>query len=251
MLVVTVACAAAGAALLAQHAIRYPPTKQVDHLDTYHGVDVPDRYRWLEDARAPETTAWVEAQNRLTQAYLAAFRDKVGARVRALSAYTRYSGTRGGASAFRKGPHLFFKRQDPGQAQPIVYLQGALDAAPEVLLDPNTWSPDGTARLGQFSPSADGRFVAYGISQGGSDWQEYRVIEVATRRTLPDRLRWIKGNYAHWHGDGFYYSRYPAPPPGQELTAVNENNAAYFHRLGAPQDDDRLVHADPERGARV
>jgi prolyl oligopeptidase len=246
-LVLAVVSAGAAATTVLGQPLQYPQTRQVEHQDTYHGVAVHDPYRWLEDMTAPETRSWVDAQNRLTQKYLMElpFRSDIQARVRAINGYTRHSGVRGASSAFRKGPFLFFKKQEPGQAQPLVYFQRALDAEPEVLLDPNQWSADGTALLGLFSPSPDGKFVTYGISQGGSDWQEYRVIEVATRRALPDRLRWIKGNYAHWHGNGFYYSRYPAPPAGQERTAVNEHHAAYFHRLGDEQRDDRLVHADP------
>lgn len=223
-------------------------SRTVDQVDLYHGVAVRDPYRWLEDASAPETKAWVDAQNRLTETYLdtAPFRRQVEERVRALNAFTRTLGPKPCCGPLQAGPYIFLAKQEAGLPQPVVYVQRGLRATPEVLLNPNEWSVDGTAALGQFAPSRDGRYVVYGVRQGGSQWQEYRIIEVGTRRHLPDRLQWIIGQYTTWHGDGFFYARPAPPPPGQELTAPIEHHSVYYHRLGAPQAEDALIHAEPE-----
>lgn len=218
----------------------YPPTRKVDHVDTYHGVEVPDPYRWLEDDYSPETAAWVEAQNKVTFAYLEKipYRADILARIREVNDYPRYS------APYRKGENFFFRMNEGQQNQDVLYVQKGLDGTPEVLLDPNTWSEDATVRLTLFSLSKDGRYAVYGISKSGSDWQEYKVIEIATKKTLPDTLEWIKVSGASWAGDGFFYSRYPAPPKGRELSAANENHQVFFHRLGTSQADDVLVFED-------
>jgi prolyl oligopeptidase len=230
----------------AQHALDYPKTRKGDHVDVYHGVRVPDPYRWLEDETSDETARWIEAQNRVTFGYLEQipFRERMKARLRQIHDYPRYS------APSRKGDYFFFSRNDGLQNQSVLYVQKGLDAEPEVLLDPNTWSPDGTVRLTVFSPSKDARHAVYGISQSGSDWQEYRVIEIASRTTLEDRLEWIKVSGASWHGDGFFYSRYPAPEAGRELSSANENHQVYYHRLGTPQSDDELIFEDPAHPQR-
>jgi prolyl oligopeptidase len=239
--VLTVASAALGAQQL-----HYPATRRVDHVDTYHGTKVPDPYRWLEDDNSEETAAWVEAQNKVTFPYLEniPFRKHFQERVLALNKYERYS------APSRKGPYFFFSRNEGLQNQSVLFIQKGIDGSPEVLLDPNTWSEDGTTRLTVFAPSKDARYAVYGVSRSGSDWQEYKVIELATKKTLPDTIEWVKVSSAAWHGDGFFYSRYPVPEKGREKASINENHQVYFHRLGTRQSADTLVYEDARNPQR-
>jgi prolyl oligopeptidase len=239
---VTLACAA----LVAQAPLQYPPTRKVDHVDVYHGRKVPDPYRWLEDDNSAETAAWVEAQNKVTFPYLEKipFRKHFQNRVLALNKYERYT------APSRKGPYFFFRKNEGLQDQNVLYIQKGIDGTPEVLLDPNTWSADGTTRLTVFAPSKDAKYAVYGVSRSGSDWQEYKVIELATKKTLPDTVEWVKVSGAAWHGNGFFYSRYPAPEKGREKASINENHQVYFHRLGTPQSSDTLVYEDAKNPQR-
>jgi prolyl oligopeptidase len=218
----------------------YPETRTVDHVDVYHGVEVPDPYRWLEDDMSEETAAWVRAQNEVTFAHLEQIpgRDVLKARLERLFDYERYT------APSRKGDWFFFSKNDGLQNQSVLYVQRGLDGEPEVLLDPNEWSEDGTVRLTTFVPSQDGRFAVYGISRSGSDWQEYKVIEIASKETQSDTIEWIKVSAPAWHGQGFFYSRYPQPEAGRELSSANENHQVYYHRLGTSQADDVLVYED-------
>jgi prolyl oligopeptidase len=236
-----VAALLATAALAAQ-SLQYPATTRVDHVDTYHGVKVPDPYRWLEDDNSAETAAWVAAQNQVTFGYLdkIPYRDALTSRLLELNDYEKYS------SPSRKGPYVFFSKNDGLQNQSVLYMQQGFDSAPEVLLDPNAWSEDGTVRLSNFAPSKDAKHAVYGISRSGSDWQEYKVIDLATKQTLSDSIEWVKVSGVAWHGDGFYYSRYPAPEKGMEKASVNENHQVYFHRVGTPQSADQLVYQDAD-----
>jgi prolyl oligopeptidase len=220
--------------------LSYPETKKLDQVDDYHGVKVADPYRWLEDENSAETSAWVEAQNKVTFAYLERipFRQQLAARLEKLYNYPKYS------SPSRRGEYFFFTKNDGLQNQSVYYIQKGLDGTPEVLIDPNKLSEDGTSRLGTFSLSREGKTLVYGISKGGSDWQEYYVMDVATKQTQPDHLEWVKVSGVAWAGDGFYYSRYPAPEKGKELTSKNENHQVYFHRLGTAQSADELVYED-------
>ncbi len=195
MPVVMFAMLFASALVLAQQ-FQYPATKKVDHVDTYHGTKVPDPYRWLEDDNSPETKAWVEAQNKVTFPYLEriAFRAQLQTRVKALNDYEKYS------APSRKGPYFFFRKNDGLQNQSVLYIQKGLDGAPEVLIDPNAWSTDGTMRLTVFAPSRDAEYAVYGISRSGSDWQDYKVMELSTKKTLPDTVEWVKVSGVAWHG---------------------------------------------------
>ncbi|HEX7779874.1 MAG TPA: prolyl oligopeptidase family serine peptidase, partial [Vicinamibacterales bacterium] len=203
-------------------------------------MKVADPYRWLEDDNSPETAAWVEAQNTLTFGYLdrIPFRKSLTDRVIALNNYERIS------APFRKGPYVFFSKNDGLQNQSVLYVQKGMTGAPEVLLDPNTWSEHGTTRLGAFAPSKDARFAVYGVSESGSDWQTYRVIDLASKKTLSDSIAWVKVSGVAWHGDGFYYSRYPAPEKGKEKASINEDHQVYFHKMGTSQSADALVFED-------
>jgi len=226
--------------------LQYPQTRKVDHKDTYHGVEVADPYRWLEDANSPETAEWVGQQNKVTFGYLETipFRAKMKERLTALYNYPKYS------APSRRGDYYFFSKNDGLQNQSVLYVQKGLDGTPEVLLDPNKFSDDGTARLGAFALSRDGKYAAYGISKGGSDWQEYRVMEVQSRRQLPDSLQWVKVSGIAWQGDGFYYSRYDAPEKGKELSSKNEGHKVYYHKVGTSQSEDELVFEDPANPQR-
>jgi prolyl oligopeptidase len=244
------AAAVAVAAVVASAAdevrLAYPTTRKVDHVDTYHGVQVPDPYRWLEDDNSAETAAWVKAQNAVTFGYLEKipYRGKVLDRLTRLYNYPKYS------APTRRGEHYFFTKNDGLQNQSVHYVQKGLDGTPDVLIDPNTLSPDGTTRLAQFSLSKDGRYAVVGLSKGGSDWQDYRVMEIATRKMLPDELKWVKVSGASWAGNGFFYSRYPEPEKGKELSTKNENHQVYFHAVGTPQSADLLVFEDPKNPQR-
>ena len=227
-------------ALVAQQ-LQYPTTRKVDHVDTYHGTKVPDPYRWLEDDMSKETAAWVEAQNKVTFPYLEAipYRKQLHARVVELNNYPKYT------SPSRKGPYYFFYKNDGLQNQSVLYIQKGLDGTPEVLIDPNAWEGDGTTRLGAFAVSADAKYAVYGISKSGSDWQQYKVMELATKKTLADTLDWVKVSGVAWHDDGFYYSRYPEPGKGKsEKAAINEDHRVYFHKVGTPQSKDRQIYQD-------
>jgi prolyl oligopeptidase len=238
--------AATGFLTSAQQPLQYPKTRKVDHVDIYHGVKVPDPYRWLEDDNSPETARWVEEQNRVTFAYLERipYRSQIKRRLEQLYNYPKYS------APFRKGEYFFFSKNDGLQNQSVLYLQRGLEGEAEVLLDPNKFSEDGTSRLTTFELSKTGKYAVYGLSKGGSDWQEYFVLEVATKKTLPDHLKWIKVSSVAWHGDGFFYSRYPEPEKGRELSFKNENHKVYYHRLGTPQSEDELVYEDPANPQR-
>ncbi|HSK79832.1 MAG TPA: prolyl oligopeptidase family serine peptidase [Thermoanaerobaculia bacterium] len=225
--------------------IVYPSSPRVEQVDDYHGVKVPDPYRWLEDPDSVETRAWVEAQNKVTSAFLEAIpeREAIRDRLTELWNYERYS------VPFKEGGRYFYLRNDGLQNQNVFYRLDRLDGKPEVVLDPNTLSQDGTVALVGMSVSEDGKLLAYGLSSGGSDWQEWHVREVETGKDLPDHLRWVKFSDAAWTHDhkGFYYSRYDEPRPGRQLEDANFYQKLYYHRLGTPQSEDELVYERPDQ----
>lgn len=226
--------------LTSTQTLQYPATRTVDHVDTYHGTRVPDPYRWLEDDTSAETAAWVEAQNKVTFAYLEKipFRAQLLKRLNALYDYAKYS------TPSRKGSNYFFTKNDGLQNQSVLYIQRGLEGTPEVLIDPNAWSADGTVRLAGFAPSKDGTLLAYAVSKSGSDWQEINVMNLTTRKPLADKVEWVKVSGIAWRDQGFYYSRYPTPPKGKELSSVNENHQVFYHRVGTTQAEDTLVFED-------
>lgn len=220
---------------------KYPITPKGDQVDTYFGARVADPYRWLEDDNSPETKAWVEAENRVTFDYLERipYRAAVLNRLKALVNYPRYS------APFKKKEDVFFFENSGLQNQSVLKIQKGFDGTPETLLDPNTFSEDGTIRLGGFYLSKDGRYAVYSKTAiPGSDWEDFYVMDMTTRTTLPEVLHWIKFSGAAWRGDGFYYSRYPEPAKGTELTVRAEHQQVYYHRVGTPQSEDRLVYED-------
>jgi prolyl oligopeptidase len=227
-------------------AITYPQTARENVVETQFGVEVADPFRWLEndvreDARVRE---WVTAQNRVTDAYLATLpaREIFRERMRELYDYERF-----GVPA-KKGGRYFYMRNDGLQNQSVLYMRDSLDSAPRMLIDPNGWSVDGATALSEWAASEDGRRIVYGIQDGGSDWRTVRVLDVDSGRVLDDEVKWVKFSALQWakDGSGFFYSRFPEPQAGQEFQSLNENQAVYFHRIGTPQSEDRLVFARPE-----
>ncbi len=225
--------------------VTYPATRKGDVIDDYHGTKVADPYRWLEDVDSPETHSWVEAENRVTFAYLEQIpeRERIRRRLTELWDYPKYG------APFKKGGRYFFFKNSGLQNQSVLYTQSALTAEPAVLLDPNTLSSDGTVALSILAFAEDGRTMVYGTSGSGSDWQEFRVRDVATRQDRPDHLKWIKFSSAAWthDGAGFFYSRYPEPTAGIDpLLEVNHNQKVYYHKLGTDQSADRLIYERPD-----
>jgi prolyl oligopeptidase len=227
--------------------LSYPEAKKVEQVDNYFGAMVADPYRWLEDENSAETAKWVEDENKVTFSYLETipYRAQVKARLEKLQNYPRI------LAPSRRGEWFFFAKNDGLQNQNVQYMQKGLDGTPEVLLDPNKFAADGTGVLAAFSLTNDGKYLAYGISQGGSDWSKVYVMEVATRKTWPDKIEWVKASGVSWRGnEGFFYSRYPEPEKGKEMTTRNEFQAVYFHKIGTVQSDDELIYDDKEHPQR-
>jgi prolyl oligopeptidase len=220
--------------------LEYPPARRADQIDDYHGTKVADPYRWLEDPDSAETRAWIEAENKLTFSVLEeiAERESIGQRLTELWNYEKY-----GVPTARGGRY-FYSRNDGLQNQSVLYWAPSLDAEPRALLDPNELSKEGTISVSGMAIRDDGQLVAYGLASAGSDWQEWRVRDVKTGQDLDDHLKWIKFSGASWtnDGEGFYYSRYDEPKPDEELTGQNYFQKLYYHCVGTPQSDDKLVY---------
>jgi prolyl oligopeptidase len=223
----------------------YPATARTNQTDDYHGLKVTDPYRWLEDDNSAATKAWVEAQNRVTFQYLESIpaRPQIKTRLQELWNYEKFT------LPHREGGRYFYSHNDGLQNQYVLCVADSLDAAPRVLLDPNTLSADGTIALSGTAVSDNGKYLAYGLATAGSDWQEWHVRDVDSARDLPDQLKWIKFSGASWTKDnqGFFYSRYDEPTDRDKLTRVNYYQKLYYHRLGAPQSEDRLVYQRPDQ----
>ena len=218
----------------------YPETRKVDHTDDYHGTTVADPYRWLEDVDSEETAAWVEAENEVTFAYLASIpeRDQIRERLTELWDYERYG------TPFKEGDLYFFWKNDGLQNQSVLYRQTSLDAEPEVFLDPNALSEDGTVAVTSLSFTEDAKLMVYGTSTSGSDWREFHVRNVETGEDLSDHLEWIKFSGASWTNDGagFYYNRYEQPEEGETYEGMNRDQKLYYHRVGTTQAQDLLIY---------
>lgn len=225
--------------------IAYPITQKIEHTDTYHGVKVNDPYHWLEDDRSKETEAWVKQQNEVTFKYLndISFKGKIFQDLEKAYNYPKYSAPQ------KKGEYFYFYKNDGLQNQAVLYRQKGLKGDVEVVLDPNKLSADGTTRLTVFELSKTGSYAVCGFSKGGSDWQEYQVMDMKTLQMLSDKVEWVKVSGAAWQGDGFYYSSYPKPE-GSALAAKNENHQVYFHKIGTSQKEDKLVYEDPSNPQR-
>jgi prolyl oligopeptidase len=221
-------------------ALQYPSVARGDHVDVYHDVRVPDPYRALEDIDSPQTRAWVQAEGRLTEDYLARIpgRQAIAQRLQRIWNFERWSPPE------RHGAWWFYSHNDGLQNQPVVFVTADPGSPGRVLLDPNALSTDGTVSLRETAISDDGKYFAYALSDAGSDWQIWHVRDVASGKDLPDQLRWSKAGGGSWRKDdsGFYYTRYAEPQPGAVLKAANEFEKLYFHKLGTPQSQDALVY---------
>ena len=220
----------------------YPITKKDKTVDTYFGIKVADPYRWLENDTTKETASWVKAQNKVTSSYLAKipFRNKLKERLTNLANYEKIG------APFKKNGKYYFYKNNGLQNQSVLYVQDSLNAQPEVFLDPNKLSEDGTVALTGISFSKDGKYFAYTISRSGSDWSEIYVMDLVTRKLLDDHIKWAKFSGASWQGEGFYYSAYDAPAAGKEFSNVNENHKIYYHKIGEPQSKDALIYQNPK-----
>ena len=223
-------------------AIHYPDTKRGDVVEEHFGERIADPYRWLEnDVRTDaEVRSWVTAQNAVTNAFLQTLpgREAIRARMTSFYNYERFGVPE------RAGSRYFYTRNDGLQNQSVLYVRDGLDGTPRVLLDPNTWSRDGATALAEWRPSEDGRHLVYGIQDGGTDWRTVRVLDVATGQQTSDEIHWVKFSNLDWakDGSGFFYSRFPEPG-AHAYQQLNENQSVYFHRLGTPQAQDRMVFA--------
>ena len=226
-----------------EHGWTYPETARVDHTDDYHGTVVADPYRWLEDdvRESTEVADWVAAQNQVTFAYLETIpeRKKIRERLTSLWDYEKFG------VPFREGGKIFYFRNDGLQNQSVLYAQDDLDSEPTLVIDPNTFSEDGTVALADVEISPDGRYAAMAIQDGGSDWRTVKVLDLETLDELDDQLEWVKFSSLAWAADssGFYYSRFPATEEGAEFQSLNKNQRIYFHAAGTAQDADKLVYA--------
>ena len=212
-------------------------------VDNYHGTLVPDPYRWLEDPAAPETKAWIAEHNQVSSAFLGAWRgrEEIRERLTQLWDYPRYF------VPVKAGGRYFYQKNDGLQNQAVLYMRDAAGGDASVVLDPNSLSPDGTIALTGFSPCREGRLLAYSTSQSGSDWQEIRILDLATSQHLPDVIRHCKFTAVSWSPDnlGFFYTRFPDPatvaPEEQSY-----NSKLYLHAIGTAQEQDQLIFARPD-----
>ncbi|MEQ8384017.1 MAG: prolyl oligopeptidase family serine peptidase [Coleofasciculus sp. A1-SPW-01] len=225
--------------------LNYPTTRQADQVDDYHGTNVADPYRWLEDPDSDETKAWVEAQNKVTFGYLEDIpqRESLKQRITKLWNYEKYG------IPYKEGNRYFYFKNDGLQNQSVLYTLTSLDGEPRLLIDPNTLSEDGTIALSGIAISDDGNRMAYGLSTSGSDWQEWKVRDVETGEDLSDHLKWVKFSGASWTTDnqGFFYSRYDEPNDATKLEDANYYHKLYYHKLGTDQSDDLLIYHRPDQ----
>ena len=238
--------ASAASSSVSQPAFVYPDTKRVNVVEDHFGVPVEDPYRWLEDdvRNDPEVAAWVAAENKVTDAFLETLplRGWFKERMTQLYDYERFG------LPVKKGGHYFYTHNTGLQNQGVLFVRDGVDGEPRQLIDPNGWSADGATALAEWTPSEDGKLLAYAIQDGGTDWRSVKVMDVATGKIRSDQLKWLKySGYVSWakDGSGFYYSRYPAPAAKAAFQNATLNERIYFHKLGTPQSADRLVYATP------
>ncbi|OAB58547.1 prolyl endopeptidase [Phormidium willei BDU 130791] len=222
----------------------YPQARQSDQVDTYHGLEIPDPYRWLEDSDSEETRAWIEAQNELTFGFLTKNpdRDRLKARLTQLWNYEKYG------IPFKEGDRYFYFKNDGLQNQNVLYVLDNLDGDPRILLDPNQLSDDGTVALTGYAISPDGHWLAYALSESGSDWKTWRIRNIDSGDDLSDEVTWSKFSGAAWTHDnqGFYYSAYDRPQEESQYEDINYFQKLYYHRRGTPQSEDVLIYERPD-----
>ncbi len=226
--------------------IAYPKAPKDGTVDTYFGVKVPDPYRPLEADRSQETTAWVEAENKVTNAYL----EKIPFRAKLLKRLKEVADFEKVGTPFNKNGKWYVYKNNGLQNQSVLYQMDELGGQLNEFLDPNKLSDDGTVALQSTSFSKDGRYMAYVISRSGSDWQEIYVKDVATGELLSDHIEWAKFGGAQWCGNGFFYSAYDAPEKGKEFSSKNEVHKVYYHKIGTKQSDDVLFYQNPAHPLR-
>jgi prolyl oligopeptidase len=226
------------------NALVYPVARKGDAVDVYHGTKVADPYRWLEDTDSPDTRAWIEAENKVTFAFLEAIpqRKEIETRITELWNYEKYS------APGRVANRYFWSKNDGLQNQSVLYWSDSLKGEPKVLLDPNKLSADGTVALAGLAISENAKLAAYGLQSAGSDWVEWHVRSIDTGEDRPDLIKWSKFSGAAWTHDskGFYYARYPEPKAGEAMLDTNLNQKLYYHRLGTAQDKDVLIYERPD-----
>lgn len=226
--------------------VSYPETNRTDQVDKLHGYRVADPYRWLEDdvRESDDVKRWVETQNKVTFGYLEKLpsRTKIKDRLSKLWNYERYS------PPFKRGQKYYFFKNDGLQNQDVLFTQDSLDDEPSVLMDPNTWSEDGTVALAGAVFSHEGEYLAYGVSEAGSDWNTWKVMDVASGNATEDKIEWIKFGSPAWtkDGKGFYYSRFKKPEEDQEFQSLNFDQTIYYHELGTDQADDKAIYNRPD-----
>jgi len=227
-----------------QSTLPYPQPRKGDQVDDYHGTKVADPYRWLEDTDSPETRAWIEAENKVTDAYISQipYRDKIHERLTRLWNFERFSVPE------KQGGRYFFEHNSGLQNQSVLLVADALNAEPRVLLDPNTLSADGTVALAGTAVTDDGKRMAYGLAASGSDWTEWHIRDIDTGKDLPEVLKWVKFSGASWtkDGKGFFYSRYDEPKKDSMLRDAVYFQKLFYHRAGTPQSDDKLIYDRPD-----
>ena len=235
---------AAQAAQLKVAKTDYPMARRADTVEDYHGVKVPAPYEWMEDINDPGVAKWVEAENKLTFAYLDKIPERpwMQQRLKQLWDYEKVG------VPYRVNGKLFFTKNTGLQNQSVIYMQAPGDKQPTLVMDPNALSPDGSVALSLWVPSDDARYFAYGLSQGGSDWDEVHVRDLGTGKDTSDDVKWLKFSGISWtHDDkGFFYSRYPAPAEGKAISSEIKDQTLYYHLLGTPQSADKLIYARPD-----
>lgn len=227
--------------------LNYPKTKKIKHIDDYFGTKVEDPYRWLEDDNSADTKKWVQEQNKLTDKFLdqIPFRNKIKQEIKKIYNYARYS------SPYKIGDYYFFYKNSGLQNQPVIYFQKGLKGKPKVFIDPNKLSKDGTVAVNLLNASKNNKYIAYTVAESGSDWKKIKVKETASGKELKDTLSWIKiYSGVAWKDDGFYYSSYPEPKKGEELSAQSRNQKIFYHKLGDPQEKDKLIFEDKKHPLR-
>ena len=227
--------------------LNYPITAKQDTMDVFFGEKVPNPYKWLEDDRSEATEKWVSKQNRFTYSYVDKLsqRAKIKSRLEELWSYKRYS------APIKKGKYYYYLQNDGLQNQDVLVRQEGLDGEAEVVLNPNTFSRDGTSSLGSFNFSPNGKYLAYQKSVGGSDWHDIHILDLESGRELNDKISWVKFSEVSWIDGGFYYARFPAPAAGEEGTVLAKNQTVYFHQLGTDSSKDKTLYFDrahPSRG---
>jgi prolyl oligopeptidase len=222
--------------------LKYPPTKKVELVERLHDTFVPDPYRWLEEdvRKSKEVADWVAAQAKFTEDFLAAIpqRKAIRQRLEEVVNVERYS------APSKHGGRYYFQKNNGLQNQAVLYRADKTDGPADVVIDPNTWSKEGTIALGGLDFSDDGKFLAYGVAEAGSDWNTFKILDLTSLKPLDDEVKWIKYTGVAWDkaGKGFYYGRFPEPEKGQELQATNRDHKVYYHKIGSKQSDDLLVY---------